>query len=167
MERKLKPILVLLLAGFLSFTVKAQEEMTENDVPLIVLTWFYKNYGQAEEVKWSKTTRNDQSMLKASFQQNDKKVTSVYNMNGEIMEESVLDEKPVIPSEISDYTSTKFGKVKIMSLRKITKFSHVGTQEKDIFFELLCKQGSTVQSVWYDTQFNVQGDDDYSDLASN
>lgn len=167
MEHTFKPILLFAIAGILSFSATAQQELTEDDIPLNVLSWFYQHYENPTNVEWSKVDRNGKEHLQASFKDNGNLVISIYNDNGEIQEESSLEEKPSLPESMSAYAQAKYGKTKAISLRKITKFSHIGKQEKEIYFELVCKAGDEMISIWFDKQYNAQGDRDVSTLARN
>ncbi len=167
MEHTFKPILLLLMAGIVSFSAMAQQELTEDDIPLNVLSWFYQNYEDPTNIKWSKVDRNGKEHLQATFKENGKTIVSIYNDRGEILEESALTEKPDLPGEISEFAFAKYGKNKAISLRKITKFSHIGKQEKEVYYELVCKAGDEMISVWFDDQYNAQGNRDVSTLARN
>ena len=168
MEHKFKLVLLLLIVtGILSYPSIAQEELAEDDVPLEVLTWFYKNYDDPKDMKWSSVNRGDKDLLQVEFLQNNEQITSIYTLGGQILEESSVNEKPQLPYEIDSYAISKFGKFKTVSLKRITSFKHVGDLKPKVHYELLYKKDGEVLSVWFDDEYNVQGKKDISNYASN
>ena len=169
MEHKFKLILMLAIASVVSFSATARKELKEDDIPLNVLSYFYQNYDKPEDISWSMKERNGEEHYQASFKQGDQLIVSLYNLAGEIQEESALTEKPNLPGQLATYAKTNFVGSKVVSLRKITKFSHVGTMDKEIYFELICKtESKELVSAWFDNDLQVQqGDQDFSTLARN
>lgn len=160
---------ILLFAGLLFLCggaiARQSEVIEENDVPLRVQAWFYKRYNNPFDLKWSKKQFSGMECFAVSFTHKSRVMNALYDSDGTILEESAVNKKPILSSEIKYYIDKNYDKFKTMSLKSI-KIFHKTLAEPTIYYQLVGKAGQDDVSVWFDSDNQIRKKKDFSGYAS-
>ena len=161
--------IVLLLLVFLLFYGNSYSQTTdlldENDVPLTVQAWFYKRYNNPAKIEWRIKKFSDKKYFAVSFAHKGRSVSALYDSNGTILEESTVNIKPVLSSEIKYYINQNYDKFKTMSLKSIKVFSKL-SPKPTIYYQLVGRANQDDVSVWFDSANQIRRKKDFSGYAS-
>lgn len=129
--------LLVLVAFSAVFTSCKEEKMKEKEVPAIVKDAFQKQFPGAKEVEWE----NEEGKYEVSFEQDDNKMSAVFNIgNGQLEETEVEIKKEELPASALTYISQNYKDEKIDETAKITKANgeinfEAEVKEKDLMFD--------------------------------
>jgi len=164
MKRKNILLIACLLLLFGNcFARQAQEEEIE-EVPLNVQAWFYKRYTNASNVEWNKTNLSGKECFEATFSHKGRQMMALYSNDGSIIEESAVNKKPILSSEIRYYLDNNFDKFKTVSLKSIRIFQKT-IPEPMVYYQLIGKSGQDSISVWFDSDNQIRKKKDFSGYA--
>ena len=97
----------------------AQSEISEDDMSISILKWFYDHYPNAITSKWIKDEKENQVKFTVFFQFKEKNYQTIYSGKGKrIVEYSSIDSEPI---HLTNYLYERFDqfKVKKISLKKV------------------------------------------------
>lgn len=163
----MKKNFVFVVIGLLLFIVdgKAQtKEIDENDVPLKVQAWFYKRYTNPSDLKWSIKEFSGTECYAVSFSHKDREMNALYDQDGSILEESSINKKPILSSEIKYYIETNYDKFKTLKLKSIKIFDKISAQPT-VYYQLIGKSNQDDVSVWFDSNNQIRKTKDFSGYA--
>jgi hypothetical protein len=118
-----KLIMVAIIAMFSTTALIATE------VPEVVKDAFKKKFPVAKKVKWEKEKNND---FEASFILNDKEISAVYSMDGQLKETETEIAISELPKSVIDALAKKDANAKIEEAEKIERSDNTIVYETEV-----------------------------------
>ncbi|MEL6556679.1 MAG: hypothetical protein AAFQ94_00750 [Bacteroidota bacterium] len=159
--------IVFVVLGILLFCVDVNAQtvvIEENDVPLNVQAWFYKRYDKPKNLQWSTKQISGKKCFAVSFNHKGRLVSSLYDPNGAILEESAVNNNPILSSEIKEYVKANYDKFKALRLKSIKIFNTISPQPI-VYYQLVGKTNQDNVSVWFDSNNQIRKKKDFSGYA--
>jgi hypothetical protein len=107
----------MLCIGLLGVTGFTQHEAKDITVPATVKTAFEKAFPASSKVKWEKEAAN----YEVNFLQQDKKMSAVYDSQGDLQETELTIKVTELPATVTAYIDQHHKGAKIKEAAKITK----------------------------------------------
>ncbi len=165
MGSRIIKIAMLAIAFGIMFNTNAQE-ISEDEVSITVLKWFYNHYDSPEMPKWEMTkSETNEDLLKVSFKYKGQNLVAVYTKQGKKAYESVSYQKNSMPEPIVDYAGTNFDKFKILSVYRHTNYAYGARVNTDTNYEMVVKVNGEIASVWFGETMSKHSNFDSSNLA--
>ena len=118
-----KLIIVAIVAMFSTTALHATE------VPEVVKKAFQQKFPTAKKVKWEKEKNND---FEASFILNDKEVSAVYSIDGQLKETETVIAVSELPKSVIDALAKKDANAKIEEAEKIERSDNTIIYETEV-----------------------------------
>ena len=93
----MKTIILAAAIALTSFTASANKETAQKKVTIKVTNAFEREFGNVPDVNWSTASEN---MLRASFTQNDEKVSAFFNEYGEYVASTIARTEKELPAKL-------------------------------------------------------------------
>ncbi len=169
MKRTFTRVTLLLLLFFTisSANVFAQTQtISEQDLSLSVLKWFYSKYPGIDGVEWSETkSKSGEKLYQAQFKLDGHDFTSIMNNAGKIMYENKEYDKKDSPVPILDHAESNFDKFKLVAVHKHTNYTYGALNTEETNYELIVKVNGEEQSIWFNEHMNRNDSFETSNLA--
>ncbi len=134
-----KLIIVAIVAMFSTTALHATE------VPEVVKKAFQQKFPTAKKVKWEKENNND---FEASFTLNDKEISAVYSIDGQLKETETEIAVSELPKSVIDALAKKDANAKIEEAEKIER------SDNTIIYETEVKINKKKRELLFDSNGN-------------
>ena len=162
----IKIAMITLALGMAAVTGLKAQEVSEDEISVTVLKWFYNHYEKPEYVNWEivKSETNEE-LFQASFTYKGQKIAAIYTKKGKRAYENVSFHKSSMPAPIVDYADTNYDKFKIVSIYRHTNFAYGARVDTDVNYEMVVKVKGEMSSVWFGQSMSRVSNFDTSNLA--
>lgn len=159
--------LVICLCSFTIISAQESDPVSEDDVPLKILGYFYSTYKHASETEWSAFDNVGEKMMRVSFVLDDKEKAATFDMDGDLIEEVDF-----IPGSRSEYlintkTSQKYPDARVLTIKKVTRYDLAGDEKSRSYYEVSAKNGKDIVYVFFDEDKQLMKPDNVFNLAVN
>ena len=159
-------LLLLLLAILHSNTFAQTQAISEQDLSLSVLKWFYSKYPGIEGVEWAEAiSQSGEKLFQAEFKLDGHDYTAILNKSGKIMYENKEFDKKDSPVPILDHAQSNFEKFKLVSVHKHTNYTYGALNTEETNYELIVKVNGEQRSIWFNENMNRNDSFETSNLA--
>ncbi len=152
--------------AILSSTCVFSQSLTEDQVPLDVQTWLYKEYPGATSVRWG--ADKDESgtyQYTADLVFNGQEVEAMLDRDGNILEKIMKYNKDQVPVQLVEHAQSNYDKVKVLGVNKHENFEYNGQVLSETTYELILKVGKEETTIWFNADLNRQETFDARNLA--
>ncbi len=112
-----KLFFAMLFLGAIALQSNAQRKAAKSTVPNNVKTAFSKQFNGAVATKWDKEDGN----YEVDFEMNGKKMSALFEANGNMLESEVAITEAELPTAATDYLKANYKGKKVKEYAKITK----------------------------------------------
>ncbi len=160
-------LIILVFACSVDLFAQTRNTITEDEVPIKIIAFFYGEYENAEEVKWDKIIDDGTVTYEGSYQYNGNKVIALYNDKNRILKEERQFTKSLITPSMKMKAAEVFPDAKIDYLRRIVQYNREAKVEKSVYYELVVKKKRTRLSVYFDQDQQYVQNESIANLANN
>ncbi len=162
----IKIAMVVMALGIFTSSQVAAQEVTEDELSVTVLKWFYNHYQNPEFPTWELVkSESNEELFKVSFAYNGDDYVAIYDKNGKRAYENIIYDKKQRPVSLIDFAETNYDKFKVLDIKKHTNFEYGARSSEDTNYELVVKIDGTETSVWFNEDMNRYSSFDVSTLA--
>ncbi len=167
MGSKIIKIAMLTMALGVAWLSGAQaQQITEDEMSVTVLKWFYNHYDSPEYPQWEKIkSESNEELFKVTFNFKGQKVSAVYTNKGKRAYENVIYKKNSMPEPLVDYAATNYEKFKIVSLYRHTNYAYGTRINQETNYEMVVKVNGDLATVWFGEGLSRLSNFDTSNLA--
>ncbi|MEP0272599.1 hypothetical protein [Ekhidna sp.] len=142
-----KNFAIILFLFACPFSSNSQEFISEDEITINILKWYYDQYPNGETISWSSSSVNNVDVLKVKFNYNENEYTATYSLKGKRLSETVKIEN--IPITVTNYLYDNYAKFKIKSFLKRIDFK---ANETSYEVEIKSKEAG-LERIVFDTNF--------------
>ncbi|MGB3466798.1 MAG: hypothetical protein WBA74_16075 [Cyclobacteriaceae bacterium] len=165
---KILTALLLFLCSLNYVSAQEVNPISEDDVPLKILGYFYSSYKHAAEAEWSTVDEIGEKLLRVSFVADDTDKAVLYDPNGELIEEVSFIAKNKSEYLIKSKISKKYPDSKLLTIKKVTRYDLAGMKKQPkSYFEVSAKNGKDIVYVFFDEDKQLLKPDNVFNLAIN
>ena len=162
----IKIAMIVLVLGIVSTNQVNAQTISEDELSITVLKWFYNHYDNPVLPTWEKVaSESNEEMYKVSFGYNGDDYVAIYSKNGKRAYENIVYNKKQRPVSLIDFAETNYEKFKVLDIVKHTNFEYGARLDKDTNYELVVKVDGVESSIWFNEDMNRYSNFDVSNLA--